>query len=68
MRCRTCGSDTRVLNSRKREGIIRRRRVCDTCGGRFTTREVRVEDMKRLQSIVNRFVETTLSIHRNELK
>ena len=42
MRCPYCGSlDTQVKDSRPAEdsASIRRRRVCPTCGGRFTTFE-----------------------------
>lgn len=42
MRCPYCGSvDTQVKDSRPAEdsAAIRRRRVCPTCGGRFTTFE-----------------------------
>ncbi|MET0606141.1 MAG: transcriptional regulator NrdR [Beijerinckiaceae bacterium] len=42
MRCPYCGSlDTQVKDSRPTEdsSAIRRRRVCDACGGRFTTFE-----------------------------
>ena len=42
MRCPYCGSvDTQVKDSRPAEdsSSIRRRRVCPTCGGRFTTFE-----------------------------
>ena len=42
MRCPYCGNDdTQVKDSRPTEdsGAIRRRRVCNGCGGRFTTFE-----------------------------
>ncbi len=42
MLCPTCGApDTRVIDSRPAEGgrSIRRRRLCETCDGRFTTYE-----------------------------
>ncbi|HFE53266.1 MAG TPA: transcriptional repressor NrdR [Bacteroidetes bacterium] len=42
MRCPFCGyEDTKVLDSRPREDgvVIRRRRVCPSCGKRFTTLE-----------------------------
>jgi transcriptional repressor NrdR len=42
MRCPYCGSfDTQVKDSRPAEdsSCIRRRRICPTCGGRFTTFE-----------------------------
>ena len=49
MRCPVCGSlDTQVKDSRPTEdyGAIRRRRICLTCGGRFTTFErVQLRDL-----------------------
>jgi transcriptional repressor NrdR len=54
MRCPACGhEDTRVVDSREAEdGLsIRRRRACDKCGERFTTRErsesARIQVVKR---------------------
>ena len=46
MKCPACGLlDTRVIDSRPAEDstILRRRRHCDNCGGRFTTHERLVE-------------------------
>lgn len=42
MRCPFCGkTDTKVIDTRTMEDntVIRRRRFCDDCGGRFTTYE-----------------------------
>ena len=40
MRCPVCGGGTKVLDSRDaRDAEIRRRRSCNDCGHRFTTRE-----------------------------
>ena len=40
MRCPVCEGGTKVLDSRDGRGeAIRRRRVCNECGHRFTTRE-----------------------------
>ena len=54
MRCPACGhEDTRVVDSREAEDgqSIRRRRACDKCGERFTTRErsesARIQVIKR---------------------
>lgn len=47
MRCPYCNKDTtRVLDSRpvEEKNSIRRRRICDSCGRRFTTYE-KVEDL-----------------------
>lgn len=54
MRCPACGhEETRVIDSRESEegDSIRRRRACDSCGERFTTRErsesARIQVVKR---------------------
>lgn len=54
VRCPACGhADTRVVDSREAEDgqSIRRRRACDACGERFTTRErsesARIQVQKR---------------------
>lgn len=54
VRCPSCdAADTRVVDSREAEegSAIRRRRVCDTCGERFTTFErsesARIQVVKR---------------------
>ncbi len=54
MRCPSCAAaDTRVVDSREAEegSAIRRRRVCDSCGERFTTFErtesARIQVIKR---------------------
>ncbi len=56
MRCPACNShnEDRVIDSRSTEGgaVIRRRRVCNECGRRFTTKE-RIEEGLRL-SVVKR--------------
>lgn len=54
MRCPSCreSNTDRVIDSRMTEGgaVIRRRRLCEGCGRRFTTKE-RVEDELRLTVI-----------------
>ena len=54
VRCPSCGhEETRVIDSREAEdgASIRRRRACDSCGERFTTRErsesARIQVLKR---------------------
>ena len=54
VRCPACGhADTRVVDSREADDgqSIRRRRACDSCGERFTTRErsesARIQVVKR---------------------
>ena len=48
MKCPKCQSeDSRVVDSRQAENAIRRRRVCEACGFRFTTFE-RIEEMPLL--------------------
>ena len=47
MRCPRCGADNdKVVDSRgsKEEPVVRRRRECQVCGGRFTTIESIVPD------------------------
>ena len=39
MTCPKCESPTEVINSRKRDGTVVRRRIC-SCGERFSTKEV----------------------------
>lgn len=39
MTCPKCESPTEVINSRKRDGTVARRRLC-SCGERFSTKEV----------------------------
>ena len=39
MRCLSCGSETKVIDSRPVDGTIRRRRMCPDCKKRFTTFE-----------------------------
>jgi len=40
MKCPFCGApESRVIDSRGLDEEVRRRRVCSTCGGRFTTSE-----------------------------
>jgi transcriptional regulator NrdR family protein len=47
MNCPKCESPTKVINSRKKDGIlmkinstVARRRLCSSCGFRFSTKEV----------------------------
>ncbi|CAM3146297.1 transcriptional repressor NrdR [Lactococcus hircilactis] len=48
MKCPKCFSEeSRVVDSRQAEEAIRRRRVCENCGFRFTTFE-RIEEMPLL--------------------
>lgn len=39
MTCPKCDSPTEVINSRKKDGTVVRRRLC-ACGERFSTKEV----------------------------
>lgn len=39
-----CGGHTKVKDSRARPAGIRRRRLCETCGHRFTTMETQIEE------------------------
>jgi len=57
MYCRSCGGRTYVMDSRQKTKSIRgryfkericRRRACSICGQRFSTLEVRSEELDRL--------------------
>ena len=46
MNCARCGCDvTTVVDSRSFDGGIRRRRKCCACGARFTTYEMKKDDV-----------------------
>jgi transcriptional regulator NrdR family protein len=45
MTCPKCDSPTEVINSRKRDGTVVRRRLC-ACGERFSTQEVIITSRK----------------------
>lgn len=51
-RCKECGiEDISIIDSRfTLDSTIRRRKVCNKCGCRFTTYEVRKEDLEALYS------------------
>jgi transcriptional regulator NrdR family protein len=40
MLCPECGERTRIVDSRRTSGGVRRRRVCNGCEKRFTTMEI----------------------------
>ena len=45
MKCPNCQSlNVFVLDSRPQEGMVRRRRECDSCGTRFSTVEIMADD------------------------
>jgi len=52
--CPKCDAETSVIDSRFALGTVRRRRQCDACGHRFTTREVNQEDWESLRESVRR--------------
>lgn len=45
MICPKCSSPTSVINSRKKDGNVVRRRLC-ACGERFSTKEVIIDSKK----------------------
>ncbi len=45
MLCPTCNLDTKVADSRLKDGQQWRRRACDKCGNRFNTLEIRTDDL-----------------------
>ena len=40
MKCKKCGWDTYVVDSRPKDSIVQRRRSCPNCGERFSTIEI----------------------------
>lgn len=51
MKCPHCETGTAwVMGSREKNGAVRRRRVCKTCGYRFTTTEIPVERAKQIMT------------------
>lgn len=50
MNCPKCDCDTNIVDSRRVEGTIRRRRECQCCGYRFSTKEV-IEKESRSKSM-----------------
>lgn len=46
MKCRHCGGDTGVRETRALEGYTRRVRICEDCGEALRTIEVAVESFK----------------------
>lgn len=49
MKCPKCGSKTFIFDSREKDNRMWRRRMCDTCGYRFTTEEITEEQYSALQ-------------------
>ena len=50
MKCPHCkGNDTMVVDSRIRNGVVRRRRMCMSCKKRFNTLEVPEEELRVLR-------------------
>lgn len=45
MKCHLCAGETTVVETRKLEkNVMKRRRACQSCGNRFTTLEKRLAD------------------------
>lgn len=52
MKCPNCQSlNVFVLDSRPQEGMVRRRRGCDSCGTRFSTVEIMADDHAHLVKV-----------------
>lgn len=50
MICAFCGSSqTKILDSREKDNTVRRRRICMTCGKRYSTVEILETTYKRMQ-------------------
>ena len=46
-------SNSRVIDSRKRDGIVRRRE-CKSCGEKFTTKEYSLEQIEELEKLARK--------------
>lgn len=53
MKCPICGGETKVIDSRPFYGTIKRRRECLCCSYRFTTEELKREDVINLLRLLN---------------
>lgn len=51
MNCPLCGSDSKVWNSRQRDGNVWRRRECLKCRHRWTTYEITERAFKRVERV-----------------
>lgn len=47
--CPACRGKTEVTDSRPQDDVIRRRRRCTVCGKRFTTIEIRLDELDKLR-------------------
>lgn len=54
MECPLCGSESSVIETRSSPRENRRRRQCNTCNHRFTTKEIAYEDIKLTQKSLRR--------------
>lgn len=53
MQCPNCMcEDLKTVDSRSSDGMIRRRKECKGCGGRFTTYEITEKECKHLRRLV----------------
>lgn len=54
--CPACGERTvgKIQDTRPRDGYRYRRRICDSCGARFTTHEIVMEDLENALSRLTR--------------
>lgn len=58
MNCPVCGNEeTKVVDSRSQAEKKKRRRSCPSCGHRFTTIEMHIEDYNGKQSAVKGLLE-----------
>lgn len=52
--CPSCGLGTAVIDSRGIGARMRRRRVCTTCGERFTTYELTMDELIALGDVLDK--------------
>jgi transcriptional regulator NrdR family protein len=63
----TCGSlDFKIIETRKKFGMIKRRRQCKKCKTRYTTYEFIVDRKKRVRTLIDKIEDYETKI--NELK
>ena len=53
MTCPYCGGPTSIVDSRKNEDSVIRRRECKKCGKRFKTIEIDYDLYKRYEKLMN---------------
>ena len=63
MECPLCGGSSSVIETRSSPHENRRRRQCDVCHHRFTTKELLYEDIKSTQKSLKRLARLLSTIN-----